>query len=47
VVSREVIPGSWWHSLRLRRGIALRLVNTRGTHGVPVLLWTRTIHRSG
>ena len=39
VVSRETIPGGWYHALRLRRGMALRLVNTGGNKGVSAMLW--------
>jgi len=39
VVAREQIPGGWYHALRLRRGQALRLVNTHATPGVSVMLW--------
>ncbi len=39
VLSRETIPGGWYHTLTLRRGEALRLVNTHGTKGVSVLMW--------
>ncbi len=33
------IPGGWYDSFRVRRGQALRLVNTHGNPGVSVLLW--------
>ena len=39
VLSRETIPGGWYHTLTLRRGQALRLVNTHATPGVSVMLW--------
>ena len=39
VLARETIPGGWYHALRLRRGTALRLVNTHATPGVSVMLW--------
>ena len=39
VLARETIPGGWYHTLHLRRGHALRLVNTQGTPGVSVMLW--------
>ena len=39
IVSRETIPGGWYHALRLRRGMALRLVNTGGNRGVSAMLW--------
>ena len=39
VVRRETIPGGWYNAFRVRRGQALRLVNTAGNPGVSVLLW--------
>ncbi len=39
VLTRETIPGGWYHTLRLRRGEALRLMNTHGTEGVSLLFW--------
>ena len=39
VLSREPIPGGWYHTVHLRRGQALRLVNTAGTPGISAMLW--------
>ncbi len=39
IVRRETIPGGWYHSFRVPRGRALRLVNTAGNAGVSVLIW--------
>lgn len=39
IVRREEIPGGWYDTFRLRRGQALRLVNTAGNPGVSALLW--------
>ncbi len=39
VVRREEVPGGWYNSFRVRRGQALRLVNSAGNPGVSVLLW--------
>lgn len=39
IIARETIPGGWYHTLRVRRGEALRLVNTSATPGISLLLW--------
>ncbi len=40
VLARETVPGGWYHTVRLRRGQALRLVNTHATPGVAAMLWS-------
>lgn len=39
IVQRETIPGGWYWSTFVARGMALRLVNTAATPGMSVLLW--------
>lgn len=39
VLLSETIPGGWYDTMVLRRGQALRIVNTHGTGGVAALLW--------
>ena len=36
---RETIPGGWYWTATLRRGEALRLLNTSGTLGVSLFAW--------
>ncbi len=40
VVHREVIPGGWYWTTRLRRGEALRLINVSGASCVSILAWS-------
>ncbi len=39
VLQRETIPGGWYTTFALKRGEALRLLNTSGTPGVSILMW--------
>lgn len=39
VISAETLPGGWYTGFRLRRGEAIRLVNTEGTSAVSLLAW--------
>ncbi len=36
---REIIPGGWYWTKTIRRGEALRLLNTSGTEGVSLFAW--------
>ncbi len=36
---REIIPGGWYWTKMIRRGEALRIVNTHGTQGVSLFAW--------
>lgn len=37
--NRETIPGGWYWTTTIRRGEALRLLNTSGTSGVSLFAW--------
>jgi urea carboxylase-associated protein 2 len=39
IVTQETIPGGWYWSARVPRGISLRIVNENATPGVSALLW--------
>jgi urea carboxylase-associated protein 2 len=39
VISREVVPLGWYATVRLRRGEALRIVDTSGTSSVSLIGW--------
>ena len=39
VISREEVPAGWYDTVRLRRGEALRIVDTSGTSSVSVIGW--------
>jgi urea carboxylase-associated protein 2 len=39
VVSREVVPPGWYATVRLRRGEALRIVDTSGASSVSLIGW--------
>jgi len=39
VIGREVVPPGWYHSLRLRRGEALRIVDDTGRSSVSLIGW--------
>ncbi|MGQ7792034.1 urea amidolyase associated protein UAAP1 [Faunimonas sp. B44] len=39
VIRRETVPGGWYAPLKLRRGEALRIVNSGGTSAVSVVAW--------
>ena len=39
VISREEVPPGWYDTVRLRRGEALRIVDTSGTSSVSVIGW--------
>lgn len=39
VMSRETVPYGWYHTARLRRGDALRIVDTSGRSSVSVIGW--------
>lgn len=41
IIHREVIPGGWYWTTQLRRGEALRLVNTSGKSCVSLLAWNK------
>ena len=40
IIHREIIPGGWYWSTRLRRGEALRLTNSSGASCVGMLAWS-------
>ena len=39
IIRREIIPGGWYAPLKLRRGEALRIVNTGGTSAAALVAW--------
>lgn len=39
VVAREAVPPGWYHMVRLRRGEALRIVDTSGRSSVSLIGW--------
>jgi urea carboxylase-associated protein 2 len=39
VIAREEVPAGWYHTVRLRRGEAVRLVDTRGVASVSLIGW--------
>lgn len=39
VISREEVPPGWYATVRLRRGEALRIIDTSGTSSVSVIGW--------
>ena len=39
VIGREVVPPGWYDTVRLRRGEALRIMDTRGTSSISVIGW--------
>ena len=39
IVTEETIPGGWYWSSRVPRGMSLRIVNESATPGVSALLW--------
>jgi len=39
VISREEVPTGWYDTVRLRRGEALRIVDTSGTSSVSMIGW--------
>jgi hypothetical protein len=39
IVHTDTIPGGWYTTLTLKRGQALRIVNTQATPGVSMLMW--------
>ncbi|GAB0117785.1 urea amidolyase associated protein UAAP1 [Acidisoma sp. 7E03] len=39
VIAEETVPAGWYLAWRMRRGEALRIVNTSGTPGVALFLW--------
>jgi len=41
VIQRETVPGGWYWATPLKRGEALRLVNTTGASSVSLLAWNR------
>jgi urea carboxylase-associated protein 2 len=41
VIHREIIPGGWYWTTHLKRGEALRLVNTGGKSCVALLAWSK------
>lgn len=41
VIHRETIPGGWYWTTQLRRGEALRLINTGGKSCVALLAWSK------
>lgn len=41
VIHREIIPGGWYWTTQLRRGEALRLINTSGKSCVALLAWSK------
>lgn len=41
IIHREIVPGGWYWTTQLRRGEALRLVNTGGKSCVALLAWSK------
>ena len=41
IVSREDVPPGWYETVRLKRGQALRIVDTEGTSSVSLIGWCR------
>ena len=41
MIHREIIPGGWYWTTQLRRGEALRLVNTSGKSCIALLAWSK------
>ncbi len=39
IVTQEIIPGGWYWSRRIARGMTLRILNEHGTPGVSLLMW--------
>ncbi|HTK93562.1 MAG TPA: urea amidolyase associated protein UAAP1 [Verrucomicrobiae bacterium] len=39
VIAREVVPPGWYHTVRMRRGEALRIVDDRGLSSVSLIGW--------
>jgi len=39
ILARETIPGGWYWTCRVKRGSALRIVNTNGSPGVAAQIW--------
>jgi len=39
IITNETIPGGWYWTARLKRGEALRIINTSGRSAVSALLW--------
>ena len=40
LIHHEQVPGGWYHTTRLARGQALRIVNTTGTSAVSLMAWS-------
>lgn len=41
IIHREIVPGGWYWTTQLRRGEALRLINTSGKSCVALLAWSK------
>ena len=39
ILAEEEIPGGWYHTMKVRRGLSLRIANPLGTPGVAAAIW--------
>lgn len=42
IVARETVPPGWYHTVRLRRGEALRIIDISGRSSVSMIGWRRS-----